>query len=252
MSSNHSDSLFLETLLTQMTGERNFLSEKKGETKQPSFSDSTHLSFANEIFALYPIEVEGTIQTVVLYQEHLQLIELPPLAIINQWLGQFHFDYTKFCSVFEGFQTLAKYCMPASDTTYSLIPIGSPKDKKTIWINAQQIQLINQTASATRIQLLNKVSLPSIKKEVSLKKNIRNGIATCHLLNQASVLWYTHAQQIMLNNHESLHLPRKSLARKLITSADLHFTWEEIETIQQKIIEVRQLNHFKKKHRKKI
>ncbi len=195
---------------------------------------------SEEILALYPVEITSQMYTIVVYCDKWQLMCRSPLDVVNDWLRQFQFDYSRFCLLFEGFEKMQKYYTPASDSNYSLMPIGTAKDKRTTWINAHQIQKIQESKYITRVQLLNGLSLPTIKKEYSLKKNIRSAVITAHFLKEADSLWYGFKNQHKYLQPEKLNLSCKSLASILVNQEDFLFSSEEITTLQQKIVEQRQ------------
>lgn len=61
---------------------------------------------SEEILALYPVEITSQMYTIVVYFDKWQLMCRSPLDVVNDWLRQFQFDYSRFCLLFEGFERM--------------------------------------------------------------------------------------------------------------------------------------------------
>lgn len=117
---------------------------------------SSHPSFQHEIYAILPIASREYRHSLVLYKQFFCCIERNHQRITRSFLETYHYlnfeDYQNAMQTIKGEKS---YISAIATPKYSLMPLGSPQKRNTIWINPAQITTITDLSEKTTIRLSN-------------------------------------------------------------------------------------------------
>lgn len=129
------------------------------------------------IFALIPIKESHCTQTLVVYENHLELVALTGLAIIKA----LHVRLVMY--PIRLFQKALRHCfdkklykIPMCTPKFCLMPLAGKRDPNGIWVNPVAIQTIYDTEFQTEIHLTNQLLLAATTKKKSLKTQIKHSL----------------------------------------------------------------------------
>lgn len=156
--------------------------------RKESFSKSEQLYFLYqipldiEIYALLPDTTTNFKRCWIVFQHECMLVASSAQEIITYLLDSHHqLKLSWYLKTMRTLLSVNHYKLPAAIRTQSLLPLESAKKVTTIWFNPLQIQLIEEQAFQTTIQLTNQLRFLSPIKKRNLTKRIRLAFS-CHLM----------------------------------------------------------------------
>ncbi|MBO0481454.1 hypothetical protein [Candidatus Enterococcus courvalinii] len=135
-----------------------------------------------EIYALLPDTTTDFNRCWIVFQHECMLVASSAQEIITYLLDSHHqLKLSWYLKTMRTLLPVKHYKLPAAIRTQSLLPLESAKRVTTIWFNPLQVQLVEEHAFQTTIQLTNQLRFLSPIKKRNLTKRIRLAFS-CHLM----------------------------------------------------------------------
>lgn len=179
--------------------------------------------FFEEIYALIPIKKSLYKKTFVLYKDYALYVERPSLEIIRNILWSYQYlDFNVYTRTVRSIFSKSTSIVPIATQNFSLVPLGSMNDKKTIWLNPAHVSKIEETKHQTILTLDNTFSIKSDRQARGIKGRMEKSFIIHGILKReadaglirptTNLLEYldlpsTDITRIILRGIEYQHLP---------------------------------------------